>query len=173
MHLAVTVLERMETRRRQLFLPFAGCLLVLLIACAHALPAAYTGKVIKVVDGDTIHILYEGRPLRVRLSEIDTPERAQPWYRRAREALAGKVAGEVVTVEEVDWDRYGRLVGKIWLDERDVNREMVAEGHAWVYRRYLRDPSLLEDEEAAQRNHLGLWALPEAQKVPPWEWRRR
>lgn len=60
-----------------------------------------------VVDGDTIHVLYQGSPLKVRLSEIDTPERAQPWYQRARESLAPKVAGEVVQVEEVDHDRHG------------------------------------------------------------------
>jgi endonuclease YncB( thermonuclease family) len=135
--------------------------------------ATYTGKVIKVVDGDTLDALYQGAPLRVRWSEIDTPERAQPWYRRAKEALAGKVAGEVVSVEEVDLDRYGRLVGKIWLDGRDVNREMVAEGHAWVYRKYLVDESLLDAEAAARSAALGLWSLPEAQRISPWEWRRR
>jgi micrococcal nuclease len=138
-----------------------------------ALAATYTGKVIKVVDGDTLEVLYQGAPLRVRLSEIDTPKRAQPWYRRAKEALAGKVAGEVVSVEEVDVDRYGRLVGKIWLVGRDVNREMVAEGHAWVYRKYLVDESLLNDEAAARNAARGLWSLPEAQRIPPWEWRRR
>jgi endonuclease YncB( thermonuclease family) len=109
----------------------------------------------------------------VRLSEIDTPERGQPWYQRAKDALAEKVAARVVSVEEVDRDRYGRLVGKVWLGGRDINREMVAGGHAWVYRRYLRDPSLLEDENRAQAALLGLWRLPETQRTPPWEWRRR
>jgi micrococcal nuclease len=140
---------------------------------AIAPATTYTGKVIKVVDGDTLDIFYQGKPLRVRLSEIDTPERAQPWYQRAREALAGKVAGEVVSVEEVDWDRYERLVGKVWLDGRDVNREMVAEGHAWVYQKYMVDESLLDDEAAARREGIGIWSLPEAQRMPPWEWRRK
>jgi micrococcal nuclease len=140
---------------------------------AIAPATTYSGKVIKVVDGDTLDIFYQGKPLRVRLSEIDTPERAQPWYQRAREALAGKVAGEVVSVEEVDWDRYERLVGKVWLDGRDVNREMVAEGHAWVYQKYMVDESLLDDEAAARREGIGIWSLPEAQRMPPWEWRRK
>jgi endonuclease YncB( thermonuclease family) len=102
---------------------------------------------IKVVDGDTIDIFYQGKPLRV--SEIDTSEPTQPWFRRAKDALAGKVAGEVVTLEEVDWDRYGRLVGKLWLHDHEVNREMVAEGHAWVYGRYTRRPGFLHDEVQA------------------------
>jgi endonuclease YncB( thermonuclease family) len=147
--------------------------LLLLVASALACAATYTGKVIKVVDGDTLHVLYQGSALKVRLSEIDTPERGQPWYQRAKDALAEKVAARVVSVEEVDRDRYGRLVGKVWLDGRDINREMVVGGHAWVYRRYLRDPSLLEDEHRAQAALLGLWRLPETQRTPPWEWRRR
>jgi endonuclease YncB( thermonuclease family) len=147
--------------------------LLLLIASALACAATYTGKVIKVLDGDTLHVLYHGGALKVRLSEIDTPERGQPWYQRAKDTLAEKVAARVVSVEEVDRDRYGRLVGKVWLDGRDINREMVAGGHALVYRRYLRDPSLLEDENRAQEALLGLWRLPETQRTPPWEWRRR
>ncbi len=50
---------------------------------------------------------------------------------------------------------------------------MVREGHACVYRKYLRDHSLLENERRAREGEEGLWALPEAQRVPPWEWRQR
>jgi len=162
-----------RTLRAHLLAATSAVLLVLAFTSSIASVTTYTGKVIKVVDGDTIHLLFEGKPLKVRLSEIDTPERAQPWYQRAREALAGKVAGEVVSVQEVDWDRYGRLVGKVWLDGRDVNRELVAEGHAWVCRTYLRDPTLLDDEDSARAAGRGLWALPDAERTPPWEWRRR
>jgi endonuclease YncB( thermonuclease family) len=62
-------------------------------------------------------------------------------------------------------------VAKVYCDGRDINREMVREGHAWVYRKYLRDATLLEDERQAREAEAGLWALPEAQRVPPWEWR--
>ena len=133
----------------------------------------YTGKVISIADGDTLRILYQGGQLKIRLAEIDTPERKQPWGTRAKQAFSDKVFGEVVDVVEIDRDRYGRIVGRIYLDERDINREMVAEGHAWVYRKYMRDESLLVNEAAAKNSGLGLWGLPETQKVPPWEWRRR
>ena len=92
---------------------------------------------------------------------------------RAKQALSDKVFGRVVDVVEVDRDRYGRVVGRIYLSSRDINRELVAEGHAWVYRKYMRDETLLADEAAARDAGLGLWSLPEAERVPPWEWRRK
>ncbi len=131
-----------------------------------------SGKVIGVTDGDTIKVLVEERPVKVRLAEIDTPERGQPWAKRAKQALSDKVFGQEVEVRVVNVDRYGRTVGRIWLANRDINRELVREGHAWVYRAYLDDQTLRDDEAYAQENKLGLWGLPEAERVPPWEWRR-
>ncbi|MDE0055434.1 MAG: thermonuclease family protein [Gammaproteobacteria bacterium] len=106
------------------------------------------------------------------MTEIDTPERAQPWGTRAGQALAEKVFRRQVRVLSEGRDRYERLLGKIYLDGRDINREMVREGHAWAYRRYLTDQSLLDDERRAREAGAGLWSLPLAQHVPPWEWRR-
>jgi hypothetical protein len=54
---------------------------------------------------------------------------------------------------------------------RDINREMVREGHAWVARRFSHDPTLLDDESHARAARAGLWGLPESERVPPWEWR--
>jgi len=149
-----------------------GLQVFLLGPVAHA-ATTYTGKVISIADGDTLRILYRGGQLKIHLAEIDTPERKQPWGTRAKQALSDKVFGEVVDVVKVDRDRYGRIVGRIYLDGRDINREMVAEGHAWVYRKYMRDKTLLIDEAAARDAGLGLWSLPEAQRVPPWKWRRK
>ena len=80
--------------------------------------------------------------------------------------------GQEVEIRVVTVDRYGRTVGHIWLANRHINRELVREGHAWVYRAYLDDKTLLDDETRAQKNEVGLWGLPEAQRVPPWDWRR-
>ena len=63
------------------------------------------------------------------------------------------------------------MVGHVYLSDRDINREMVREGHAWVYRQYLEDQSLLEDERVAREARKGVWGLPEAERAPPWEWR--
>ncbi len=130
-----------------------------------------SGKVVGITDGDTLTVLVDRKPVKVRLAEIDTPERGQPWASKAKQALSAKVYGQVVRVEVTDTDRYGRSVGHVYLGDRHINREMIREGHAWAYRKYLEDQSLLEDEKAAREAREGLWGLPEAERAPPWEWR--
>lgn len=136
-----------------------------------ALADTLTGRVVGISDGDTITVLVNSQPVKVRLTEIDTPEKGQPWGSRAREALSGKVFAKAVEVRSEGTDRYGRTLGRVYVDGRDVNREMIREGHAWAYRQYLKDESLLADEDYAKSNGVGLWGLPEAQRMPPWEWR--
>lgn len=149
-----------------------GLQISLLGPVSHA-DTTYTGKVISIADGDTLRVLYRDGQLKIRLAEIDTPERKQPWGIRAKQALSDKVFAQTVNAVEIDRDRYGKIVGRVYLDGRDINRELVAEGHAWVYRKCMRDESLLEDEATARDAGIGLWPLPEAQRVPPWEWRRK
>lgn len=151
-----------------------ACLLGLLLALLPAiLPAAeLTGKVVGISDGDTLTLLTaEKRQVKVRLAEIDTPESRQPWGSRARQALSDFAFGKTVRVEVADTDRYGRTVGRVHVGGLDVNAELVRQGHAWVYRQYSRDPSLLKLEAEAKAAGRGLWSLPEAQRTPPWEWR--
>lgn len=130
--------------------------------------------VVGVADGDTVTVFDRERwaQSRVRLSAIDTPERGQPWGTRARQALADKVFRRDVRVAPEGEDRYDRMLGRLYVENRDINREMVREGHAWVYRRYSLDARLLADERAAREGRRGLWSLPESETVPPWEWRR-
>ena len=86
--------------------------------------------------------------------------------------LSDKVFGERVEVRVVTVDRYGRTVGHVWIADRHINREMIREGHAWAYRDYLKDQTMLDDETYARKNKTNLWGLPEAQRIPPWDWRR-
>lgn len=149
---------------------------LLLIAQAATASAAapLQGEVVGISDGDTLTLLTsEQRQVKVRLAQLDTPERHQPYGSRAKQALADKVFRRRITVQVEAIDRYGRTVGTVYLDGRDVNAEMVAEGHAWVYRAYSRDPGLLELERSARTERRGLWALSEAERTPPWEWRRQ
>ena len=106
-------------------------------------------------------------PFEVRLAEIDTPERGQPWASRAKQALSDKVFRKQVEVRVLNIDRYGRTIGHVWIGDRHINREMVREGHAWVYRQYLDDKTLLDDETYTRENEIGLWSLPEVQRVAP------
>ena len=160
----------------------AGSLLAV-SATAQTCPAlsCFAARVVAVADGDTVTVLRQEpagpEQMRVRLTEIDAPERGQPWGARARQALADKVFRQTVQVASSGEDRYGRLLARLYvadsdgLTQRDVNRDMVREGHAWVYRRYATE-NWLPDEAAARESALGLWSLGVDASVPPWEWRR-
>ena len=138
-------------------------------------PSCFDAEVVAVADGDTVTVLRQTasgpRQVRVRLTEIDAPERGQPWGTRARQALADKVFRRTVRVAAEGEDRYGRLLARLRVGGRDINWEMVREGHAWVYRRYATE-NWLPDEAAARDSGLGLWSLDAGASVPPWEWRR-
>ena len=131
------------------------------------------GTVVGVVDGDTADIRLQSGMIRVRLHAIDAPERDQPHGAASKQALSKLVYGKQVNVEPIEQDRYDRLVARLWLDELDVNAEMVKQGAAWVYRRYADDPAYCAYEKAARDLKRGLWALPRNQRAAPWEWRRR
>ena len=131
------------------------------------------GKVVGIADGDTFTLLTKDKQqIKVRLSEIDTPEKAQPFGSRAQEALSDLIFSKDVLVVKEDIDRYGRLVGHVYVDGTHVNRQLVKDGMAWVYRQYNKDKSLLQDEKEAREARRGLWSLPSTNHVPPWEWRK-
>ena len=129
------------------------------------------GRVVAVFDGDTLEMLVDGAPRRIRIAGIDTPERGQPWAGRAKQALSARVFGKQVKVNEVAEDRYGRTVGEVYADDVCVGCELVREGHAWVYRSFTDDRVLFDLEAQARAAGRGLWSLPESQRTPPWEWR--
>ena len=126
-------------------------------------------------QNDPITILTSAKhQIKVRLADIDTPElRGQPYGRKAKKVLSDKIYRKQVSVVKVATDRYKRLVGKVYLGDRYINAEIVADGAAWVYRKYSNDPELLELERQAREEGRGLWALQEDQRVAPWEWRRK
>ena len=137
---------------------------------AEAKLVANAAEVIGVVDGDSITVKIDQTEYRIRLAEIDAPEIAQLWGKESKLALKEKLENKEVIIEVIDVDRYSRLVARIFLDGRQINREMLEEGHAWVYLEYLRDESLLTSEVLARRKKLGLWGSAEA--IPPWQWRK-
>lgn len=147
----------------------------LLLLAAPLMAAEYAGRVTSISDGDTLTLLVPDgtsfKQVKVRLGEIDTPESKQPYGSRARQALSDLAFGKQARVVVQDTDRYGRTVGRVYVGGTDVNAEMVKQGAAWVYRQFAKDQSLFRLEEQARAAKLGLWALPEAQRMPPWEWR--
>ena len=122
-------------------------------------------------DGDTLTVVDGDRERRVRLADIDAPERGQAYASASRGALAGHVEGRTVLIVERGHDAYGRVLGRVYADALDVNAEQVRSGHAWVFRRYTDDARLIALEAEAKAARRGLWR--DARPVPPWEWRER
>ena len=119
----------------------------------------HVGKVVHIADGDTLTILVGQERLKIRLAEIDAPEKAQPYGNKAKKALGELAFGKQARVVEVDRDRYGRIVGRVYVGTLDVNAALVRLGVAWVYDRYATDQSLyrLQAEEyhtTVQANRL-------------------
>ena len=81
-----------------------------------------------------------------------------------------KLAALQARIVKVTVDRYGRIVGRVYVNELNINRELVVHGFAWVYRKYSDDAELLALEAKAKKKGLGLWADPDP--IPPWEWRK-
>ena len=130
----------------------------------------FEGKVIRVSDGDTIVVLTQDKEqIKVRLNGIDAPEKKQPFGKQSTKSLANLVAGKTVEIKKEGNDRYGRTIGTVLLDGLDVNKEMVANGYAWAFRKYSK--KYAPDESNAKHEKLGLWA--EEDPTPPWEYRKR
>lgn len=139
-----------------------GVLLAAGIAfCAEAFGESFEGNVVGITDGDTLTVLAGREPKKVRIAQIDTPERGRPWAERAKRALSDLVFGRRVRVDVVGVS-YKRLVGDVWLDGVCVGCELVKAGHAWAADGYVTDPALYRLEEAARRSRFGLWSLPES-----------
>ena len=133
-------------------------------------PKPFLGKVVRVTDGDTITVLLDGREHEVRLETIDAPERNQPFGQKAKEILSGKISGKNVKIVWKSKDKYKRIRGQVFLNDRNLCLEMVAEGYAWHYRRFSKDPQLNEAEKEAREAKRGLWA--DANPIPPWDFRK-
>lgn len=126
--------------------------------------------VTKVIDGDTIEVRQEKRNYKVRLSEIDAPEINQKFGTESKNYLASLVLNKEIELIYITEDRYGRIVAKIYKDNKDINRSMVRNGLAWVYDYYVEDQSLYNDQNLAKKNSFNIWS--EVSPTPPWVFRR-
>lgn len=150
---------------------FVKCMLFSAFFFSGSLYAAeIQGKVIRVLDGDTLEVLQDKKPVRIRLANIDAPEKRQAFGRWSTNQLKGLVAAQPVTVTYTQTDRYERIIGRVFTANGiEANRYMVQVGAAWVYERYNTDKALPALQREAQTQKRGLWA--DSQPVPPWEWR--
>ncbi|MCA2538954.1 MAG: thermonuclease family protein [Microcystis sp. M54BS1] len=134
-----------------------------------------TGEVIAVKDGDTIEILFDGKPLTVRFAHVDCPEikKGQPFGKAAKKFTSDLCFGQTVTIiNEGKYDRYKRLIAVVINEKNEnVNKELVKAGLAWHFKKYSTDTSYDDLELTARQNKIGLWV--DNNPTPPWDWRKR
>ncbi|MBI4404125.1 MAG: thermonuclease family protein [Deltaproteobacteria bacterium] len=154
----------------------ARVFLALWIGVLTAVPAwghSLSGRVVKVLDGDTIVVLDAVlNENKVRLLGIDAPEKKQAFGSASKTSLSELVFGKEVRVEYKKRDRYGRILGKVIYQGKDINLEQIRSGLAWHYKQYQREQAFEERqsyataEDKARELKIGLWQQPTP--IPPW-----
>ncbi|THB71452.1 MAG: thermonuclease family protein [Desulfovibrio sp.] len=148
--------------------------LVLVLACEAGPGNAFQGTVVRCGDGDSLTVRSESGALHeIRLFGVDCPELHQEYGPDALTATEEFSLNSQVEVLSMEMDQYGRLISLVILADGSVlNRELVREGHAWVYSRHCDKDFCGEwdaDQMAAQAQGLGLWRAYDP--MPPWQWR--
>lgn len=162
--------------------------LVLSLAAGAAHAEIFTAKVIIVMDGDTVLVVRDckkgypeptgdrssscggNKPIKIRLAEIDAPEKEQAGGAESTQSLSGMVLKKRVRVNVQAVDKYQRLVAHLEADGKSVNKEQVRRGMAWEYSNYHSDKAYIALQAEAQQARRGLWAQPAP--APPWQWRK-
>ncbi len=131
----------------------------------------FEAKVIRIVDGDTLEVLYGELPVMIRLQHIDCPEKKQAFGTKAKQTLSDLCFGQNVKLEYESKDRNGRYICVIFNEKGiNVNKEMIRLGMAWHFKKYSTDSEYAELETEARKNKVGLWQDPKP--IPPWDWRK-
>lgn len=129
--------------------------------------------IVGISDGDTLTARCgsadAAQTVKVRLAEVDAPEKAQPFGERSKQALAALCFKRQARVSVQTKDRYGRSVAHVECEGVDASAEQVRAGMAWVFDRYAKDRSLYALQDEARAAGRGLWT--DGAPVAPWEWR--
>lgn len=120
----------------------------------------FDARVTKVSDGDTVYVIRAGErtPIHVRLEGIDAPERGESFSDPARTFVRVLLFDQQVRVSGRDVDRYGRLVARLVVRDKDASVELVRAGLACHYTYYSSDPVLKRAEAEARAAGRGFWA---------------
>ena len=148
-------------------------MLFLLLACTFNIAHAreFSARIIAVLDGDTVLIRRAGGLVKIRLAEIDAPEKAQAFGKDSTRSLSGMVLGKQVQVSSQATDQYGRMVAHLSINGLDVNAEQIRRGMAWEYSNFHSNKALIALQAEAKQAALGLWA--QDHPTPPWAWRKQ
>lgn len=128
------------------------------------------GQVIDVLDGDTVKLRSDWHIYKIRLAGIDAPEKQQAYSVQSKIYLEHLIADKDVSIKVLSCDQYVRYVGKIYLNGKDINGEMIRSGYAWHYYHFDSNPVYAGFMLDAQRSNRGLWQ--EVHPTPPWIFRK-
>jgi micrococcal nuclease len=135
-------------------------------------PYQFSARIVGVKDGDTYVVLHHNKQTTIRLAHIDCPESGQAFGRNAKEYASTLCFGkEVVILSEGKTDRYGRLIGEIYVGNMNVNKQIVLNGYGWHFVKYSKSEEYHEAELQARAKKRGLWE--DSNPIAPWEWRKK
>ena len=139
---------------------------VLFVFSCQVFSADIHGRVVRVLDGDTIDVMLSQHPMRVRLVNIDAPEKKQDYGRWSEKIMKSLIAGKTVTVTYFQRDRYGRILGQVYApDGMNVNQFMVRAGLPGYMSSTTQIPCCLSFRTKPDNKKRGLWS--DADPVPP------
>lgn len=145
-------------------------LLLAALLATNVYAESIQGRVVGVSDGDTVALLTPDKTqVKIRLAQIDAPEKNQAFGQASKQSLSDMIFGKDVRVEVETKDKYGRTVGQIIYNGKDINLEQIKRGMAWFYVKYGSDQIYASSEAKAKAGRIGLWSEPGA--IPPWEFR--
>lgn len=147
----------------------AAAAAIVALLSSSAIASVLECTVRSVHDGDTLTADCAGAIHKIRLVEIDAPERTQPYSRISTNALKALCLHKSAKIESKSQDKYGRTLGRVHCAGVDANAEQVRTGMAWAFDKYLTDPAIKALERDARAAKIGLWRG--ANPVPPWEFR--
>ena len=161
-------LRKLASEPKKLFALLIFVLVILFIQNYMTLNSSFEAKVLRVIDGDTIEVLYNDERLRIRFFGIDAPELKQEFGVQAKEALSKILNSKMVEISYKNKDIYGRIVGVVKLKNTDINKLLVAKGFAWADTYYT--SVYVNEQIKAQKNKLGLWQG--KNPIEPYKWRK-
>ena len=147
-------------------------ILLLLLISTNLLSLELKGKIIHISDGDTVHLLTDKKEkIKIRLNDIDAPENKQAYGNKSKENLKNYIYQKNVVVEYKNKDKYKRVLGTIYYQNRDINLQQIKDGYAWVYKKYSNNKTYYKAEKLARDKRVGLWI--DKNPLEPWEFRKQ
>ena len=130
----------------------------------------FEAKVLTVMDGDTVFVKSGPFKAKIRLVNIDAPEKDQSFGKQSQESLQSLIGGKVIQVESKAVDKFGRTIALVSIGDINVNEEQVRRGMAWAYSRSREGKAYVRLQSEAQQDKRGLWQ--QANPQSPSQWRK-